>query len=135
MRASGGSCRISGPRVAAPLAEPRGLVPVAARGHAAPPPLVRPGAVIEPEDAVGMLAFPDHVEVTFDQQPGDRFGERPEQGCERIAAWLALEGKAALAVNVQVWRADVRMQVGVQSARGCGLALLARHDQRTRHGT
>jgi hypothetical protein len=50
------------------------LVAVSAGGHAAPATMVGAGSVVEPEDALGVFAAPDEVEVAGGEELGGGFG-------------------------------------------------------------
>ena len=60
------------------LTKSRDFVAVATGGHIAPATVMRAGAVVEPEDALGAVAAPNETEVAGSEEFGCGFGYRCE---------------------------------------------------------
>ena len=73
------------------VAEGGYLVAVAAGGHAAPAAMVGAGSVVEPENALGVFAVADQVEVAGGEELGSGFGDGGEDLFGGALAPLTLE--------------------------------------------
>lgn len=79
-----------------------------------------------------MLALFDQGEIALYDQLCNRFGDRSEQGGDRITVRDASQREIALAVALQMWSAEVSVQVVVKTADISNLSFLALSDQLTR---